>query len=436
MKKLKRIWFSVNGRIRICIAVSLFSIITISFFSFLSSWINARKEAYGFSSFVENEIVERIDKYLGGYEKSAGRAGYYRPVQQYLLSESPTTVILNSGAASGYIGDVFNTTNACRNIYLYSENGRYLYANRNHVEEIRKLISFQNSPKNIIKPFFVVTGSSIDSEESLVFYFYPVYNILQPGAPEKAVCVLVCAMQDITDISLLHFGNSEGTAIMLFDGYVVSKSGPLSSDELDIARNAPEGRGNTGRNRIRYITEKITLAEQPWSFVYIIRESIVMSNVFTLMNNGFLYLCGFVLIIVVILAFIMESVDHGIHNLVKGIEKVEYGHKLCFTVEGPHLEEFEKIFHSVNAMLTRMDAVFREERHTKQKLFEAATAQMQAEFSSYRSQINPHFLFNSLESMRSLAHNFKDQRLETMISSMSKMFRYSLYSKSMEPPFK
>ncbi|MEG1427566.1 MAG: histidine kinase, partial [Oscillospiraceae bacterium] len=59
---------------------------------------------------------------------------------------------------------------------------------------------------------------------------------------------------------------------------------------------------------------------------------------------------------------------------------------------------------------------------------EAKVAQNNAELIGYRSQINPHFLFNTLECMRSMAHIYRAEPIEHIVSSMAKMFRYSLYS--------
>jgi two-component system sensor histidine kinase YesM len=71
------------------------------------------------------------------------------------------------------------------------------------------------------------------------------------------------------------------------------------------------------------------------------------------------------------------------------------------------------------------------EQEANEKLFATVTAQAQAEFMSYRTQISPHFLFNTLECMRAMARSSKNNQLETMISSMSWMFRYSIHAKPM-----
>jgi two-component system sensor histidine kinase YesM len=87
-------------------------------------------------------------------------------------------------------------------------------------------------------------------------------------------------------------------------------------------------------------------------------------------------------------------------------------------------------------MIDRIRDTAKREKEANEKLPEAVTSQAEAEFMSYRTQINPHFLFNSLECMRSIAHNAREAGtekgdLELMIQALSMMFRYSLYAKPM-----
>jgi two-component system sensor histidine kinase YesM len=79
-------------------------------------------------------------------------------------------------------------------------------------------------------------------------------------------------------------------------------------------------------------------------------------------------------------------------------------------------------------MLDRIEKSTKKEQETQRNLFEALLAQNRAEMLAYRSQINPHFLFNTLECMRSMAQYYNAPPLADLITSMSSMFRYSLNS--------
>ncbi|MDF1696164.1 MAG: histidine kinase [Saprospiraceae bacterium] len=65
---------------------------------------------------------------------------------------------------------------------------------------------------------------------------------------------------------------------------------------------------------------------------------------------------------------------------------------------------------------------------------EAERQRAEAEISHLRSQINPHFLFNSLNNIYSLAYEKSDKILGA-IEGLSGLLRYSLYEKSDFVPF-
>jgi two-component system sensor histidine kinase YesM len=104
-----------------------------------------------------------------------------------------------------------------------------------------------------------------------------------------------------------------------------------------------------------------------------------------------------------------------------------------YSLRGSHLREIEIISQSVDNLLKRLNSAFRNEQDAKEKLIVAIRAQSQSELRNYRSQINPHFVFNTLECIRSMAHRHKQPDMETIISSMALMFRYSFYARDPVP---
>jgi two-component system sensor histidine kinase YesM len=156
------------------------------------------------------------------------------------------------------------------------------------------------------------------------------------------------------------------------------------------------------------------------------------ARVFSQLSPGVPLLCGFIIIAIVFLILLMRSVYSGMTSMVRDINALKYGKPLRHS-SGPFLMEIEQISHSVNALLERLDDVMTSERHMQRELFEAVTARTQAEFQSYRSHINPHFLFNTLECMRTMANIRNDTVMEELITSMSLIFRYSLYTETEVP---
>ena len=92
------------------------------------------------------------------------------------------------------------------------------------------------------------------------------------------------------------------------------------------------------------------------------------------------------------------------------------------------LPEMQALADQVNDMLARIDQANTASAEAHQKVYEATLAKQSAQMAFYRSQIDPHFLFNTLECMRSMAQHYGVPPLEEMIGSTNQLLRYSLHA--------
>ena len=92
------------------------------------------------------------------------------------------------------------------------------------------------------------------------------------------------------------------------------------------------------------------------------------------------------------------------------------------------LPEMQALADQVNDMLARIDQANTASAEAHQKVYEATLAKQSAQMAFYRSQIDPHFLFNTLECMRSMAQHYGVSPLEEMIGSTNQLLRYSLHA--------
>jgi two-component system sensor histidine kinase YesM len=250
-------------------------------------------------------------------------------------------------------------------------------------------------------------------------------------------------MSEITLLPLFteeNFTRERGTILLLYKNQVISSSRTVPAEEQKIISAAAPGQSRVRINGKNHLAIKVSLPEtlirNPangtgffWDCIYYIPEKEVFSRVFSQMNRGFLVLSAVVFFIAVILMVLIHSMNDGISRLVEDLNTLNYNR--WFSLREPRLKELALISHSIRLMLSRINLAVRMEQEANEKLFAAVTAQAQAEFMSYRTQIGPHFLFNTLECMRAMARSSKNNQLETMISSMSWMFRYSIHAKPM-----
>lgn len=89
-------------------------------------------------------------------------------------------------------------------------------------------------------------------------------------------------------------------------------------------------------------------------------------------------------------------------------------------------EEFNKLIAQNNALNASL-------LHSTETTYKLAVEKERAEMSHLRSQINPHFLYNTLESIRGMALERGDVRIADISTAIGKMLRYSIKGSDIVP---
>lgn len=129
-----------------------------------------------------------------------------------------------------------------------------------------------------------------------------------------------------------------------------------------------------------------------------------------------------ILIGVIISASILFSkrIVHLIRKLQSSMKRLEGGNYELIT-DSTGNDEIGSLVKSYNHMVGEMEALIEE-------VYQAGIRQKNAQFLALRTQINPHFLFNTLESIRIKAILNGDDAVADMVKMLAKMFRTVLDS--------
>ena len=107
----------------------------------------------------------------------------------------------------------------------------------------------------------------------------------------------------------------------------------------------------------------------------------------------------------------MKKLDLAVRQLEKGAETAD------FDVDGPY--EVEHLSHSVQSMASTM-------RHLMEDVIQQEEEKRRSELDVLQSQINPHFLYNTLDSVVWMTENGRTQEAVVMLTALARFFRISL----------
>jgi two-component system sensor histidine kinase YesM len=167
----------------------------------------------------------------------------------------------------------------------------------------------------------------------------------------------------------------------------------------------------------RFITVR-TLEQTGWKIVGVAYYDEIVTAKRDL-NRFLSWFLGVVILCVIIVSIVLSArIAHPIRKLEHTLQQVGEG-DLNTRIDVSGTYEVEQLSKRFNLMLQRirqlMDQIIYEQE-TKRK----------GELEVLQSQINPHFLYNTLNSVIRLAERGKTEEVVTMIQSLSKFFRISL----------
>lgn len=134
------------------------------------------------------------------------------------------------------------------------------------------------------------------------------------------------------------------------------------------------------------------------------------------------------LLLAIPFVLIINNIVSPLAKMMKFMNEIKSGN-LKFLKKRVNLEGYAEISvmaEEFNSMLDEMDNLTRRLIETNTKLYESELLKKQTELSFLRSQINPHFLYNTLESIKSISNLRGVPEVRDMAKSLAHIFRYSI----------
>ncbi len=156
----------------------------------------------------------------------------------------------------------------------------------------------------------------------------------------------------------------------------------------------------------------------------IMPQSVLEENQKTLTRNLFLIAFLMVAAAAVLTTVVSRSVIRPLDILMGTIQRIKNG-ETGLRTEIVRKDEIGELGQNFNEMLDQMEELRRKEN-------QATLLLGQAEYKALQAQINPHFLYNTLDTMSSIAEIRDCPEVSMLSHSLSNIFRYSL---NMKDPF-
>ncbi|WP_308635845.1 cache domain-containing sensor histidine kinase [Paenibacillus silvisoli] len=193
----------------------------------------------------------------------------------------------------------------------------------------------------------------------------------------------------------------------LFDSY---KSARASNQYVDFRFQDRDDRTNIGFYHNLGFADYVVIGSVPLDRI--------LQKVDTFRNTLIVIAAISFLIAMLLGSLIAAGVTRPLKELNKKMKLVEMGDFQAF-IQVKGNDELSTIQHSFNKMTSEISTLI-------SKVYETELLKKEAEIKALQSQINPHFLYNTLSTIDSISSIHGDERISYICMALGKMLRYNL----------
>jgi len=174
-----------------------------------------------------------------------------------------------------------------------------------------------------------------------------------------------------------------------------------------------------------YIAGFRSVGATPWRVLYITSEQRELQ---VLLGIGVIYTVCSAAAIVVMVSFVRRKVrclTGPLRELAGKMSNLEtWEEEECLSYQDN--DEIRVLFDSFNQMLRNTSHYIRQLEEEKQRVKTEQSQKRKAEFKALQAQIQPHFLYNTLESIHWKAEEAQAQEISDMVQALATFFRINL----------
>ena len=157
-------------------------------------------------------------------------------------------------------------------------------------------------------------------------------------------------------------------------------------------------------------------------FVYTMPYHYINSEVYAMLKHILVVVVFLVLLCIVIVAMVYQGIMSPIKRMLEFCREVSGG-KLSVRIQDKHKDELSRLSGSMDHMADTIEHLMDQQKTQEKK-------KRELELQMLQYQLNPHFLFNTLNSLRFVAAMHKDQIVSDGIQALSSLLQNTLTNKN------
>lgn len=364
------------------------------------------------STEISKQIVNNYNNYINGIIDTFG----------IVVEElDDTDVINNPEHVEEFFHEVLQYQNAISNITLFNTEGYCLVNTSENVAIpaiVKSMLWFSEAIKQPTTHYFSSPTTTSTGESKIYVTRYVKYNI----GTGRGVLLMEIDSNRIVDLAKNTNLGENGQIVIINSNQSVVFS---SEDNVDNTMMKKIRSLSLGTDTVTVDSNKMsvnieTINHTRWRIAIFINidESAAAQKSFsiTLITISFVA----ILATAIVVSFLSKNIANPLKKLESAMKEIEEADYLI--VEEVNIgkqKEIASLSESFNLMMRRI-------KELMDRVVEEQEAQRKSELKALQNQINPHFLYNTLDSIVWLVDNGKNKEASEMVVALAKLFRISI----------
>lgn len=250
-------------------------------------------------------------------------------------------------------------------------------------------------------------------------------EFIRDGKVEEGILLLDINFSGIEQVlKTVDLGNSGYLYLMDQNGEIIYHPkqqllyAGIETEDNQKMKNYEDGSYKVVFEKTQRMTTVKTVGYTGWKLVSVVPMEEVMAQYDGTQTYIFIIAICLALLFIQLSSFITKKITNPIYRLEKAVGKLEAG-DWDTEIEVSGSEEIRHLGKSIQSMVDQLKQLMDEvvmEQELKRK----------SELDALQTQINPHFLYNTLDSVVWMIENEKYEGAVTMITSLARLFRISI----------
>ncbi|WP_100404319.1 cache domain-containing sensor histidine kinase [Bacillus solitudinis] len=418
------------------VLLAIICVICIMFY--YSNVDDAERQTLSLSGIMTNQFSRTIDLYIKDIERLSLAIFTDPYIQETLTNYDETSPYADVSIRNNMYPRLFNLAYPrpeIENIGLYTLNGKiFSYSKRGKVDVKQSLgndrwlieLDKHRKSKFLLLPTIPTVPSVINTSKK-EHVFSLVRNIYQIPQREKIgtlkIDINTKAMEEIVVLQHEHeLDQYVRVFVLTDDGHIIfDNQGEFTGYKnigVEHVLQGPNRGGNFTWQGQSYLYSYEKSSFTNWNTLIAISDEFIIAEQRRILT--YIFVSGLLAIIVIALVsyFLSHHITKPIVNLITKMRLVEQGdlHERMTVTGNAEMDLLSRVY---NNMLDSINRLIRE-------VYESKLTEKNAKIAALQSQINPHFLYNTLNVMKSISRVKGVEEVAEISESLSDLFKYSM----------